>query len=189
MLKSLLIGVVVSVIVWALGFDFFFAYRGTVLSFAVSVAAGVITVLLLRAVTSKVAVHLAVVAIVVLAALYFSSKLVPRKECPVVTEAQIHCGSAAVVPDCFSVKKGTSFIWNTQSVPDGAMVRVHSFKKKFFGTPFPSQPLDKKEYASDNKKNISAKVDGIHGTFKYSITCTQNGVEDTKDPMIEVPKR
>ena len=51
MLKSILIAIVVAVIVWALSFDFFFAYKGTFLSFGIAVVAGLIAGIILKAVS------------------------------------------------------------------------------------------------------------------------------------------
>ena len=184
MLKSILIAIVVAVVVWALSFDFFFAYKGTVLSFGIAVVAGLIAGIILKAVTPKIGVHIIVVAIVALAATFLASKLVHKEECNGVPPAKLSCGHANVIPDCFVVNKNTTFTWDASGLPDGATVTISKFRKKFLGIPFPAHPTDADSYTGNNHKNPSATVKNQSGYFKYSITCSPT---DVKDPMFKVP--
>jgi hypothetical protein len=184
MLKSIIIAIVVAVAVWALSFDFFFAYKGTAISFAIAVAAGLVAGLILKALTPKVGIHIVVVAIVALGATFLASKLVHKEECNGVPPAKLSCGKAGVNPDCFVVNKNSTFTWDTSGLPAGATVTISKFKKKFLGIPLPADPLDAKSYTGNKNQNISAKVKNKSGYFKYSIMCSPS---DIKDPMFKVP--
>lgn len=188
MLKSIIIAIVVAIIVWAVSFDFFFAYKGTFFSFGIAVAAGVIAGLILKAVTPNIGIQILIVAIVTIAATFIASKLIHKEVCYAVAEAKITCNPPDVVPDCFIVNKGTTFKWNTSGLADGVTVTISKFKKKLLGFPFPAHPLTADSYTGDKHKNISATVKNKSGYFKYSLTCAQQGKpDDVRDPMIKVP--
>jgi len=185
MLKSILIAIVVAVIVWALSFDLFFAYKGTVLSFGIAVGAGIVIGLILRALTPKIGLLILIVAIVTIIGNFVASKMISKEEC-VVQEPKLKCGSAGVTPNCFIVHKGESFKWITSGIANGKEVTIKKFKKKFLGIPFPAHPLTKDSYTGNNGSPIDAKAQNRSGYFKYTIECPGG---DIQDPMIEIPKK
>jgi hypothetical protein len=181
--------VVVAIVVWALSFDFFFTYKGTVFSFGVALAAGVIAGFILSRITTKVGIQIVIVAVIALAATFAASKFVQKPVC-IVKQPKLKCGSAQVDPECFIANKNTTFEWDTSGVGVAYTVKIDEFKKKYWPIPigFKAHPLNADSYSGNNHKNISASVKDKSGYYKYRIVCSQSGKPDEiKDPMIKVP--
>jgi hypothetical protein len=196
MKTSIVLAIVVSLIVWVLTFDSFFDSNRLVLSVVIALAAGLAVVAIIRAVTGNnppaTGIQLIVVALAGVAILFAVSKLLPKQSCPP-APITLSCGPAAANPEKRCLDAGSEVEWITSGIAPQFTVQVHDFKKKRIW-PFPPKkesPLVSDPPPGNSGSSIKGKVrEDRHGKYKYSVTCTpQVGQPDTKDPMIEVPKK
>lgn len=200
MIKSIVIAVVTSLIVWAVSFHFLFSYYRLVPSLIIALAVGLIAILLLRGFLSKpglaepsLGLQLIVTGIVVFGGLAIASQFLRSGACGMLAKPVIYCNKPNVIPDEICIDKHGAIEWDTSQVPAGTTVKLDNFMKLDIWGNKPEKPVkcddsDKCEGYKD--KPIKAKVKyQAEGTFKYSLTCTDsNGNAEVKDPMIEVPK-
>lgn len=196
MTKSIIIGVLLSLVIWALTFDSFFDQSRLALTLAVAVGIGVIMSVLLTALKKPDAsapssgILLVVVALGTIGILYGLSVLIPARKCSQPTPPVVlTCGPAAANPVKICADRDTEIEWVTDNIADGITVKVHDFKRKrLLGGYSKRSPLLADPGAGNNNAPIKGRIKNDkknHGDFKYSVTCTPG---NTEDPMIEVPK-
>jgi hypothetical protein len=196
MKTSIVLAVVVSLIVWALTFDSFFDSNRFVLSIVIALASGLAVVAIIRALTGNnppsTGIQLIAVALAGAAILFVVSKLVPKQSCPP-APITLSCGPADANPQKRCLDAGSEVEWITSGIAPQFTVQVHDFKKErtWPWPPKKESPLVSDPPPGNSGASIKAKVrNDRHGKYKYSVTCTlQVGQPDTKDPMIEVPKK
>ena len=198
MLKTIIIGVLVSILIWAVTFDYFFDSNREWLSVAIAVAIALIIVVLFRALIKpgamppSISIQLIVIALGTLVGLFAVSFLLPTRSCPGPIAITVSCEPAAATPDEICADPGSDIEWITAGIPDGITAEIHDFKKKR-KWPFPPKkesPLESDPPPGNNGKPITGKIkQDKKGEFKYSVTCTpEGGQPDTNDPVIDVPK-
>ncbi len=193
MIKSIVLAVVVSLVIWALTFDLWFEYNRVLPSLGIALAAGLIIVLIVRALAnSGLALQLIIVGVAVGLVLFAASKLFPQRGCtlPANRPIIVTCGPVDATPDVCA-KEGEDIEWVTSGVAPGITIEIHGFKKiRRFWPDKKESPLEADPTPGNNQNNIKGKIkitqENKGRKFKYSVTCTPGG---TKDPMIEVPPR
>ncbi len=190
MLRSLIIALLISLVVWLLTFDLFFSFARLNISLVVAIAAGLIAFLILRLLTkpgesAPPLVWQFVVPVLMAAGILFATSQFTSPSCSSQAFPIIQCNRARVAPDEICVYKNGKIEFQTTAVPVGVTVKIYDFKKKDLFGETPDQPLDQPDYTGANPNPIKAKVKGDkEGYFKYSISC---GGSDWSDPMIKVP--
>jgi hypothetical protein len=192
MLRSLIIALLISLVVWLLTFDLFFSYARLPISLIVAIAAGLIAFVILRLLTkpgesAPPFVMQLIVPVLIAGGVLFATSQITAPSCGNTAMPVIQCGPARVAPDEVCVYKNGKIEWDTTAIPDSVTVRIYDFKKKHIFGDDPDQPLDYSAYTGTKATSpIRAKVRGNkEGYFKYTISC---GGSDWKDPGIDVPR-
>jgi hypothetical protein len=193
MIRSLIIALLISLVVWFLTFDLFFSYTRLPISLIVAIAAGIVAFLILRLLTkpgesAPALGYQIIVPVFIAVSVLFAVSQITAPSCGNIAKPVIQCGPARVAPDEVCVYKNGKIEWDTNAIPDTVTVKIYDFKKKkILGPDKPDQPLDYSAYSGTKATSpIKAKVRGDKdGYFKYTISC---GGSDWNDPGIDVPK-
>ena len=197
MLRSLIIALLVSLVLWFLTFNFFFSHSNWPISLVIAVAAGVIAFLLLRAwtkhrqLTAPPPIWEFVFPVVVVTLLFFAARqfLPAPGDCVTEQTINISCGPVSIVPseEDVCVKKRGKITWK---LPAGTAVKIYELKEQVVfwwkdADPIPFAP-PQAEYEDTNEIRVTVRDYG--GYYKYSVSCL-DGTTNKLDPMVEVPPR
>ena len=197
MIKSIIIGVLLSFVIWAITFDHFFDHNRIALTLIVALGIGVLAGILVSALkkpgstSPSSGLLLLIVAAGTIGILFGISKIVSRQTCAQPTPPiNVTCDPvAAAKPVRVCADRKTDIDWITKDVGTGIKVKIHDFKRKqWWGGYVRKSPLVSDPGEGNNSAPIKGKIKDTsdnHGLFKYSVTCTPG---NTEDPMIEVPK-
>lgn len=190
MLRSLIIALLISFVVWLLTFDLFFSYGRLPISLITALGAALFAFMILRLLTkpgdSMPALRDLILAPILIAGVVlFVTGRITAPSCGNTALPVIQCGPARTAPNEICVYKNGTIDWDTNAVPLGVTVRIYDFKKKDLFGEEPDQPLNEPNYTGIKGPPIHATVKNKHGEFKYSISC---GGSDFKDPIIIIPK-